>query len=158
MFDRIRNSQWKEKLLRYHAEATECLLSILASCFNADPEKRIDSTAIITHPFFQQVNNQYKSLKPAKVMEVFMSCRHFKPRFFFQKEVLRHMVSRFLNHREKDFLRKIFDALDDEKDGELTANEFCDQFKAKFNLELPYKEMRKIIRCIDFADGGDGLI
>ena len=68
------------------------------------------------------------------------------------------MVSRFISHREKDFLRKIFDALDDEKDGELTANEFCDQFKAKFSLELPYKEMRKIIRCIDFADGGDGLI
>ena len=58
--------------------------------------------------------------------EVFMSCRHFKPKHFFQKEVLRHMVSRFITHKEKDFLRKIFDALDDEKDGELTANEFCD--------------------------------
>ena len=36
------------------------------------------------------------------------------------------MVSRFLSSKEKDFLRKIFDALDDEKDGELTAAEFCD--------------------------------
>lgn len=36
------------------------------------------------------------------------------------------MVSRFISNKEKDFLRKIFDALDDEKDGELTANEFCD--------------------------------
>ena len=36
------------------------------------------------------------------------------------------MVSRFITHKEKDFLRKIFDALDDEKDGELTSNEFCD--------------------------------
>ena len=36
------------------------------------------------------------------------------------------MVSRFITFREKEFLRKIFDALDDEKDGELTADEFCD--------------------------------
>lgn len=36
------------------------------------------------------------------------------------------MVTRFLLPKEKEFLRKIFDALDDEKDGELTANEFCD--------------------------------
>ena len=51
------------------------------------------------------------------------------------------MASRFLSPKEKEKLRKIFDALDDEKDGELTADEFCDQFKAKFNLELPISEM-----------------
>ena len=68
------------------------------------------------------------------------------------------MVSRFITFKEKEFLRRIFDALDDEKDGELTADEFCDQFKLKFNLELGIPEMRKIISCIDFADGGDGLI
>ena len=60
-----------------------------------------------------------------KVTEAFMSCRHFKPNFLFQKEVLSHMVSRFLSQKEKEFLRKIFDALDDEKDGELSAEEFC---------------------------------
>lgn len=36
------------------------------------------------------------------------------------------MVGRFIAFKEKEFLRKIFDALDDEKDGELTAEEFCD--------------------------------
>ena len=36
------------------------------------------------------------------------------------------MVGRFLSFKEKDNLRKIFDALDEEKDGELTAEEFCD--------------------------------
>ena len=51
------------------------------------------------------------------------------------------MAGRFIAVKEKDFLKKIFDALDEEKDGELTAEEFCDQFKAKFNLELPIREM-----------------
>ena len=68
------------------------------------------------------------------------------------------MAGRFISPKEKDFLKKIFDALDEEKDGELTAEEFCDQFKVKFNLELPIAEMKRIISCIDFADGGDGLI
>jgi Ca2+-binding EF-hand superfamily protein len=36
------------------------------------------------------------------------------------------MASRFINSKEKEFLRKVFDALDEEKDGELTAEEFCD--------------------------------
>ena len=51
------------------------------------------------------------------------------------------MAGRFITPKEKEFLKKIFDALDEEKDGELTAEEFCDQFKAKFNLELPIREM-----------------
>ena len=68
------------------------------------------------------------------------------------------MVNRFLRQEEKNFLRKIFDALDDEKDGELTAQEFCDQFKKKWKLSLPISEMKTIIDCIDCADGGDGLI
>lgn len=87
-----------------------------------------------------------------------MSARHFKPKNLFQKEVLCHMQGRFISYKEKEFLRKIFDALDDEKDGELTVEEYCDQFKLKFGLELPYKEMLKVISCIDFADGGDGQI
>ena len=68
------------------------------------------------------------------------------------------MVSRFIAPKEREFLRKIFDALDNEKDGELTAKEFCDEWRIKFDMELPYTEMRKIIDCIDFVDGGDGLI
>ena len=36
------------------------------------------------------------------------------------------MVSRFLRFEEKKELRKIFDALDEHKDGELTAEEFCE--------------------------------
>lgn len=42
------------------------------------------------------------------------------------------MVHRFLAFREKEFLKIIFDALDEEKDGELTPEEFCGQFKSKF--------------------------
>ena len=53
-----------------------------------------------------------------------MNCRHFKPEYAFQVEVLRHMVGRFVSSKEKELLYKIFDALDVEKDGELEPEEF----------------------------------
>lgn len=104
------------------------MIDILEQCFKIDPEERIDSKAIINHPYFQVENNKYKQIDPKFVEDVFRSCRHFKPKYLFQKEVLQHMVGRFIGFREKEQLRKIFDALDDEKDGELTAEEFCEQF------------------------------
>ena len=55
-----------------------------------------------------------------------MNCRHFKPKYLFQVEVLRHMVGRFLPYKEKEYLRKVFDALDVEKDGELEPKEFVE--------------------------------
>ena len=158
MFEKIRASDWRPKLNEYRENPTDNLLDILEQCFRVDPNERIDSGAVITHAFFQVENMKYKQIDSKFVYDVFMSCRNFKPKYLFQKEVLQHMVGRFLHFREKENLRKIFDALDDEKDGELTAEEFCDQFKFKFNLELPVAEMKRIISCIDFADGGDGLI
>ena len=86
-----------------------------------------------------------------------MNCRHFKPTFLFHMEVVRHMTGRFLYNKEKEFLKKIFDALDDEKDGELEPDEFIGQFKEKFNLQLGIKDMHKMLRFMDVS-GGDGLI
>ena len=34
------------------------------------------------------------------------------------------MANRFIGFREKEFIKKVFDALDDEKDGELEPEEF----------------------------------
>ena len=71
---------------------------------------------------------------------------------------MRHMVNRFIPPKEKELLRTIFDALDEEKDGELTSEEFCTQFKEKFNLELGVKAMNEMISYLDSAEGGDNLI
>lgn len=90
-----------------------------------------------------------------------MNCRHFKPKYAFQVEVLRHMVGRFVPAREKELLRTIFDALDVEKDGELEPEEFIGQFHEKFKLQLGHYAMERMVLQIDFGAGknsGDGLI
>ena len=56
-------------------------------------------------------------------------------------EVIRHMNGRFLHHKEKELLKKIFDALDEERDGELESDEFINMFQEKFNLQLSKKDM-----------------
>ena len=43
-------------------------------------------------------------------------------------EVIRHMVGRFLPPKERELLKKIFDALDEEKVGELEPDEFIGMF------------------------------
>lgn len=113
----------------YHENATQNLVDVLTSCLNIFPAERIDATNVINHEYFKVENMKYSLIPTKKVYEVFMNCRNFKPKYLFQKEVLQHMVSRFLQSREKEDLRKIFDALDEEKDGELTAEEFCESFK-----------------------------
>ena len=41
IFKKIRDSQWREKLLRYHEKASDELLAILEACFIVDPDERI---------------------------------------------------------------------------------------------------------------------
>ena len=67
----------------YRGDPSPNLINILTGCFEIDPEKRIDSSTIITHPFFQVENMKYKDLPQKVVYEAFMSCRNFKPNYLF---------------------------------------------------------------------------
>ena len=67
------------------------------------------------------------------------------------------MVGRFLPTKERELLKKIFDALDEERDGELEPDEFIGMFHQKFNLQLGIKDMQRMLKFMDFG-GGDGLI
>ena len=55
----------------------------------------------------------------------------------------------------------MFDALDDEKDGELEFHEFVEQFYHKFGMQLSLDHMKKMVASMDLPGtktGGDGLI
>ena len=65
-----------------------------------------------------------------------------------------HMSKTDINSKEKENLKMIFDALDDEKDGELELEEFVIQLNEKFDIKVQVKEMEQIMKQIDLDYDG----
>ena len=68
----------------------------------------------------------------------------------FQKAVMAYMVKSVIDKREKDNLQILFEALDENKDGEINLKEMVAGFKQKFNISVSEVDVAKIIRQIDF--------
>ena len=60
--------------------------------------------------------------------------KNLKLGYAFQKAVLSHMSKTLIDKKEKDNLQILFEALDENKDGEITLKEFVHNFKMKFNV------------------------
>jgi hypothetical protein len=58
----------------------------------------------------------------------------FRVGYHLQKIALLHMTSLAITKKEKEYLRMIYDALDEEKDGELELKEFVIQLNEKFDI------------------------
>ena len=65
-----------------------------------------------------------------------------------------HMIKTDIQKIEKDNLKMIFDALDDEKDGEIELKEFVIQLKEKFDISVKIVEMEAIMKQIDLDYDG----
>ena len=58
-----------------------------------------------------------------------------------------HMINTgYLDGKEKDNLRMIFDALDEEKDGNIQLEEFVVQFRQKFDIKVELPVMEQIMK------------
>ena len=66
------------------------------------------------------------------------------------------MAGKYILQKEKEFLKAVFDALDNVRDGELEPEEFIQEFKSKFGLTLPKKDMERMVRHVDLS--GDGNV
>jgi Ca2+-binding EF-hand superfamily protein len=66
------------------------------------------------------------------------------------------MVHRFINTREANNIKIIFNALDSEKDGEIEYREFKYNLKALFGLTLVDKELKRMFKKADMSS--DGII
>ena len=65
-----------------------------------------------------------------------------------------HMAKSNILKFERDNLKMIFDALDEEKDGEIELKEFLSEMKNKFDIIIPLKEMEQIIKQVDLDYDG----
>jgi len=57
-----------------------------------------------------------------------------------------HMAKTQIQKKEKDQLKMIFDALDEEKDGEIELKEFVIQLNEKFDIFVTVNEMEQIMK------------
>jgi len=65
-----------------------------------------------------------------------------------------HMAKSNIDRREKENLRMIFDALDEEKDGEIELSEFVIQLKEKFDISVNIEEIEAIMKQCDLDYDG----
>lgn len=80
------------------------------------------------------------------VTSAFQNMKSFKIAFQLQTAALLHMAKTNINKKEKDNLKMIFDALDEEKDGEIELKEFVVALDEKFDIQVKVPEMEKIMK------------
>ena len=81
---------------------------------------------MLTHKWISSSQNRYRSLSKAIVNSAFNNMRCFVIGFELQRAALLHMAKTSINKQEKGNLKMIFDALDEEKDGEIELSEFVE--------------------------------
>ena len=72
--------------------------------------------------------------------------KSFKIIYQLQRAALMHMCVSSIQKKEKDNLKMIFDALDEEKDGEIELKEFVVQLNEKFDIHVSVLEMETIMK------------
>ena len=75
-----------------------------------------------------------------RIQELFQSILDHRAHPGFQSEVLTYLTLRFLHIREKEFIKQVFNILDEEKDGELDFEELVSAFKTHFGLETTQRK------------------
>ena len=67
---------------------------------------------------------------------------------------MQHLVTVYLPKLEKVTLRRLFDAIDVEKDGEIEMNEFIKVMKQKFEIEVVEEDFERVLREVDLNFDG----
>ena len=104
--------------------ASEHLHSLLEKMIVLDPEKRATSDDLVLDPWINSAHQRYRKLSRSIVTQCFNNMKSFRIGFQLQRMALMHMAKTFIAQKEKSILKMIFDALDEEKDGEIELKEF----------------------------------
>ena len=89
-----------------------------------NPDKRCSVDDLLTNKWINSAHQKYRQLSHSVVKSCFDNMRSFIIGFQLQRAALMHMAKTCILKQEKDQLKMIFDALDEEKDGEIELDEF----------------------------------
>lgn len=105
------------------------------------PANRIKSDVLVQDSWINSAHLRYRQLSKSIVNSAFQNMRSFRCGFELQRAALMWMAPNQISEDEKENLRMIFDALDEEKDGEIELEEFLIQLKDKFDISVKKNEM-----------------
>lgn len=138
----------------FDANGSKELKELLAGMIVCNPLKRITADDLVQNKWIGAAHQKYRGLSKTVVKSAFQNMRSFQIGFQLQRAALMHMAKVNILKFEKDNLKMIFDALDEEKDGEIVLAEFLIQLKEKFDIVVQQKEMEAIMKQCDLDYDG----
>ena len=87
------------------------------------PWKRMNADDLVRDKWINSAHQNYRSLSRAFITQAFNNMKCFRIVYQLQRAALMHMAKTSIPKKEKDNLKMIYDAIDEEKDGELELSE-----------------------------------
>ena len=134
--------------------ASDNLHKLLEKMIQLDPSKRLNSDDLVVDPWINSAHQRYRKLSRSIVTAAFNNMKSFRIGFQLQRMALMHLAKTFIAQKEKSVLKMLFDALDEEKDGEIELKEFVMQLNEKFDIQVTVKAMEAIMKQIDLDYDG----
>uniref|UniRef100_A0A7S3CKL8 EF-hand domain-containing protein n=1 Tax=Strombidium rassoulzadegani TaxID=1082188 RepID=A0A7S3CKL8_9SPIT len=150
------HGQYSGYFPEFDRNSSKELRSLIQNMIKLVPSERISSTDLVLDPWVNSAHQRYRQLSRSIVNTAFSNMRSFRLGYQLQRASLLHMAWIYISKKEREHLRMIFDALDEEKDGEIELKEFVIQLKEKFDIQVKVQEMEQIIKNCDLD--GDGKI
>ena len=118
-----------------------------------DPKKRLTADKCIRHPFVKKFSGKVRiDRKKAKL--VLNNLKSFRVKQKLQHATWIFMVSYLATKEEKKELLKVFQALDTNKDGQLSKKELENGFSKIFGDPKADASVKEIMACVDIDDNG----
>ena len=122
---KIIKGQYLGEFPEFDRNASDDLRSLVESMLKPERYERIDSDALLQDKWVKSAHQQYRKLSRTIVSSAFQNMKSFMIGYQLQRAAIMHMIATgYIDKKEKNNLKMIFDALDDEKDGEIELKEF----------------------------------
>lgn len=128
--------------------------ALIKDMLTYEPDKRISATHALKSMFFKK-SSEDASSSNADLRVSILNLRNFHTQTKFQKAVLTYCASQQLTQKAEAKIRKLFDILDKNKDGKLTAGELLEGYTKIFgDAKKAKKEVDFVMKNINFNHNG----
>ena len=138
----------------FDKNASKNLHQLMEKMILLNPTDRIDSDGLVLDPWINSAHQRFRQLSRSIVSAAYNNMKSFRIGYQLQRMALMHMAKIYIEYKEKSFLKMIFDALDEEKDGEIELKEFVIQLNEKFDIHVTVPVMEGIMKQIDLDYDG----